>query len=60
MDEIRRKKITEIIAICNEKIEDQRRREAGPGYVEDYGDGRIVGGAALARKILEILKDFPW
>jgi hypothetical protein len=24
---------------------------------EDYTDGRIVGGAALARRILEILKD---
>lgn len=49
-----------MVALCNEKIEDQRRREAGLGYVEDYGDGRIVGTSALARRILEILRDFPW
>jgi hypothetical protein len=30
------------------------------GYGEDYTDGRIVGGAALARRILEILKSIPW
>lgn len=60
MEETRRKKIAEIVALCGEKVEDQRRREAGTGYVEDYSDGRIVGAAALARRILEILKDFPW
>lgn len=60
MEKIRREKIAEIVALCGEKVEDQRRREAGPGYGEDYGDGRIVGAAALARRILEILKDFPW
>lgn len=46
--------------ICNEKIEDQKQHESKIGYGEDYTDGRIVGGAALARRILDILKEFQF
>ena len=45
----------EIIRICQEKIQDQKTHEATVGYGEDYTDGRIVGQAALARRILLIL-----
>jgi len=60
MDENLRNKISEVIKLCNEKIKDQKLRESGVGYVEDYNDGRVVGGAALARRILELLKDVSW
>lgn len=53
-------KIIQVIKLCNQKIQDQKDHEANAGYGEDYTDGRIVGGAALARKILEILKDITW
>lgn len=50
--------VMQVIKTCNEKIEDQKKHEANIGYGEDYTDGRIVGGAALARRILDILKEF--
>jgi hypothetical protein len=50
--------ILEIIKLCNEKVQDQKDHESSAGYGEDYTDGRIVGGAALARRILDILKGF--
>jgi hypothetical protein len=59
MDIKQREKIAEIIRLCNEKVEDQKKHEA-TGYGEDYADGRVVGGAALARRILQLLKDMPW
>jgi hypothetical protein len=46
---------TKLIRLCQEKIEDQKKHEATVGYSEDYTDGRIVGQAALARRILLIL-----
>lgn len=46
----------EIIKLCQEKIKDQKDREKGVIYgVDDYNDGRIVGAAALARRILSLL-----
>lgn len=60
MNPIQQQKITEVINLCNEKIEAQKQHEASAGYGEDYTDGRIVGSAALARRILEILKSVPW
>ena len=56
MNEIEKANILEIIKLCNRKIQDQNNHESTSGYGEDYNDGRIVGGAALARKILNILK----
>ena len=55
-----KEKISKIIKLCNEKIEEQKQHESKVGYGEDYCDGRIVGGAALARRIIELLKDMPW
>lgn len=46
---------TQLIRLCQEKIEDQKTHESTVGYGEDYTDGRIVGQAALARRILLIL-----
>lgn len=48
--------IEQIIRLCQEKIKDQKDREKGTTYgLDDYNDGRIVGSAALARKILSLL-----
>ena len=51
---------TKLIRLCQEKIEDQKTHESTVGYCEDYTDGRIVGQAALARRILLILKKEWW
>ena len=51
---------TKIIQLCQEKIEDQKTHESTVGYCEDYTDGRIVGQAALARRILLILNKEWW
>jgi hypothetical protein len=56
MNSIDKQKILEVIRLCNEKIADQKNHESKAGYGEDYTDGRIVGSAALARRILTILK----
>lgn len=58
MNSIEKEKILEIMRLCNQKIEEQKLHESNAGYGEDYTDGRIVGGAALARQILNILKQF--
>jgi hypothetical protein len=60
MNNLQQDKITKVVSLCNEKIQAQKDHEANAGYGEDYTDGRIVGGAALARRILEILKDIAW
>jgi len=58
MNQKQKDQILEVIKLCNQKIKDQKQHEKDAGYGEDYTDGRIVGGAALARRILEILKGF--
>ena len=60
MNDIEKNNILEIIKLCNQKIKTQKDHECNAGCGEDYTDGRIVGGAALARRILEILKDFQF
>jgi hypothetical protein len=46
-------KLVEIAALCREAIQAQRERETRQGYgLDDYTEGRIVGAANLARKIL--------
>jgi hypothetical protein len=55
-----KQKVLEVIRLCNEKVDAQKKHEAVVGYGEDYDDGRVVGGAALARRILQLLKDVPW
>ena len=56
---ITEQKIAKIVKLCGEKIEDQHKHETTVGYGEDYTDGRIVGQAALARRILLIIKGIP-
>ena len=53
--EILENKISEIVKLCNEKIQRQFKHESTSGYYNDYDDGRIVGQAALARRILNII-----
>ena len=51
-------KLLEISALCQAAVQDQRDRERRHGYgLDDYTEGRIVGGANLARKVLRVLMD---
>jgi hypothetical protein len=53
-------KLCRIAALCQEAIHEQRKRECGLGYgLDDYTEGRIVGGANLARKILRAIHGEP-
>ncbi len=46
-------KLIRIAALCREAVQAQRDREHRQGYgLDDYSEGRIVGAANLARKIL--------
>ena len=46
-------KLIQLTALCREAVQAQRDREIGHGYgLDDYSEGRIVGAANLARKIL--------
>jgi hypothetical protein len=53
--EILESKIEDIVRLCNDKIKQQFKHESTSGYYNDYDDGRIVGQAALARRILSII-----
>lgn len=49
-------KIEEVIKICQVSISKQVDQSKKGGFgLDDYTDGRIVGGASLARNILRIL-----
>lgn len=57
MNSIEQEKILEVMRLCNQKIEEQKHYESSAGYgIDDYSEGRIVGSAALARRILVILQ----
>lgn len=44
--------------ICIDAIGKQKKRESTVGYgLDDYTEGRIVGAAALARKILKSIRE---
>lgn len=46
-------KLFRIATLCQEAVCQQRERECRQGYgLDDYTEGRIVGAANLARKIL--------
>lgn len=46
-------RLFQVAALCREAIQVQRERESRLGYgLDDYSEGRIVGAANLARKIL--------
>ena len=57
MNTFEKEKLLEIISLCHQKVNDQKEHESKIGYGEDYTDGRIVGGAVVARKILAILQN---
>jgi hypothetical protein len=43
--------------LCLDAIQKQKDRESKLGYgLDDYTEGRIVGAAALARKILNTIR----
>lgn len=43
--------------LCLDTIQKQKDREVKLGYgLDDYTEGRIVGAAVLARKILSIIR----
>jgi hypothetical protein len=49
-------KLFQIAAACQEAILAQRERESRQGYgLDDYTEGRIVGAASLARKLMRFL-----
>ncbi|NBW95779.1 MAG: hypothetical protein EBR28_03370 [Planctomycetia bacterium] len=49
-------KLFQVAAACQEAILAQKQREARQGYgLDDYTEGRIVGAASLARRIMRVL-----
>lgn len=49
-------KLEEAIKLCHVAIAKQAAQNAKGGFgLDDYTDGRIVGGASLARNILRLL-----
>jgi len=49
-------KLFQIAAACQEAILAQRERESRHGFgLDDYTEGRIVGAASLARKIMRVV-----
>ena len=49
-------KLFQIAAACQEAIQAQRQPEARQAYgLDDYTEGRVVGAANLARKLLRVL-----
>ena len=49
-------KLDEIYKLCNQTIEEQKKRQRSLGYgLDDYTEGRIVGAANLARRIKRIV-----
>ena len=51
-----RDKLFQIAAACQEAIQAQHQRESRQGYgLDDYTEGRIVGTANLARRIMRLI-----
>ena len=49
-------KLFQIAAACQEAIQAQHQRESRQGYgLDDYTEGRIVGTANLARRIMRLI-----
>lgn len=50
-------RLLQVAMLCQEAVDEQRMRECRQGYgLDDYTEGRIVGAANLARKLLRIVK----
>ena len=51
------KKIEEIVKMCQDAIAKQVEKNKKGGFgIDDYTDGRIIGGASLARNILKLIE----
>jgi hypothetical protein len=49
-------KLFQIAAACQEAIQAQHQRESRQGYgLDDYTEGRIVGTASFARRIMRLI-----
>lgn len=49
-------KLFRLAAICQEAIQSQHQRASSQGYgLDDYTEGRIVGAANLARKLMRVI-----
>lgn len=49
-------KLFQLAALCQEAIQSQHRRAVSQGFgLDDYTEGRIVGAANLARKMMRVL-----
>ncbi len=49
-------KLFQIAAACQEAIQGQHQRESRQGYgLDDYTEGRIVGTASFARRIMRLI-----
>ncbi len=49
-------KLFQLSALCREAIQAQHHRAARQGFgLDDYTEGRIVGAANLARKLMRVL-----
>ena len=50
-------KILAIVKLCEDAVSKQIEKNKKGGFgLDDYSDGRIIGGASLARNILRIIK----
>jgi hypothetical protein len=49
-------KLFRLAALCQEAIQSQHQRASSQGYgLDDYTEGRIVGAANLARKLMRVI-----
>lgn len=52
--------IEEIVKLCNAAVAKQSEQNKTGGFgLDDYTDGRTIGGASLARNILRLIYDTP-
>ncbi len=52
--------IEEILKLCNAAVAKQSEQNKKGGFgLDDYTDGRTIGGASLARNILRLIYDTP-
>lgn len=50
-------RLLQVAMLCQRAVDEQRLRECRQGYgLDDYTEGRIVGAANLARKVLRAVK----
>lgn len=53
-------KLFQLAALCQDAIQAQNHRAASQGFgLDDYTEGRIVGAANLARKLMRVIAGGP-